>query len=301
MANVKLRGAALAAAFIGIGYAAFLVWDYVSYDDDGRQAVVDQHVANIKSVGQPAGLIVGGSNGYFSLSAAQLAAQRRERWYNASIINAGFTEQNFRSFVGKLAQSMDPRQVKTIVYSSPDFYYRGAISARTSTDVSISGRKPFNLRPYLSMASNAKGALVPPERDHEYPVPNAYGDLDFNSFQCQLNTHPPRREPENPQVAVEALVRSLRHLHQQFPQATLVVAMPSWYFTSPQVQSEDWAYKAGILAQLKDKLSAVVTGVSFKLVQQPPYKSLDHVCDEPVHANASGREWRTADLLTQMH
>ena len=37
----------------------------------------------------------------------------------------------FRSFVGKLAQSMDPRKVKTIVYSSPDFYYRGAISSRT--------------------------------------------------------------------------------------------------------------------------------------------------------------------------
>jgi hypothetical protein len=180
MANAKIRGTALAVAFIGIGYAAFLVWDHVSYDDDGRQAVVDQHVANVQSVGQPAGLIVGGSNGYFSLSAAQLSAQRRERWYNASIINAGFTDQNFRSFIGMLARSMDPHQVKTIVYSSPDFYYRGATLARTSSDVSISGRKPFNLRPYLSMAGHAKASArcnpqhAQRDRQRQHPLPHRH-------------------------------------------------------------------------------------------------------------------------------
>lgn len=289
-------------AFLGfcVAYVAFLLWDTHTYHDAGRQGIVDKHLVNISRGDQPVGLVVGGSNGYFSISAAQLTAQRLERWYNASIINAGFTEKNFLAYLRELASHTDPQKVKTVVYASADLFYRGAVSTRLTLDAEVDGAEPLSLRPERSLMNHLRNAALGSPVQVVFPAPNRHGDFDFNTFKCPKDVELDMPEPDKLPLVADFVANSMVQIQAIFPNATIVYAVPPRFYESASHRARDLEYKTELLALLRQRLDALGPTVKYHLAAPSTFPDTGYMCDHYTHGNAQGREWRTADLISNL-
>ena len=298
-ANVRVYLASLVT--LAIAYFLFLVWDHKNYDFLGQKTVVDSHLKNVQDRKHFDGLIIGGSNSSFSLSATELSIALGERWYNASLMNEGHSNNNSNNFIKDIGRLIERDSVKHIVYSSMYIMRPSDIEQRNNKSVSVYGSRPLSLKPYRSALSYLREHALG-ENHIVYPRPTPQGDFNFAAYRCRPSSAgptSPRTVPDD--TVANFLSEGLRQIHHTFPNARIFIVIPSELELGESALDVRTAAK-----ELQQKLVDIIhvspdlAGLSFQVIAQPDFTSAKQVCDSVLHANEQGRHWRTTDLLSQL-
>ena len=98
-----------------VAYAIFL---WIDHNRNDHTADMKHHIQGIQHSGSIDGLVFGGSNAYYRLSAESLSYHTGLRWYNASMIQEMQSISRYENFIQDLSARIDRTKVKYLVYSS---------------------------------------------------------------------------------------------------------------------------------------------------------------------------------------
>lgn len=276
-----------------IAYAIFLWIDHNRSHDDPDIKV---HLQNIKNIGGVDGLVFGGSNAIFSLSAEFLSYFTGVKWYNASVSGELFNTERHKNFIKDFSARIDRMRVRYVVYSSLIPYEIGQIAKVESDKKEIESPR-INLRPHKSVLAYIHDRT----KDHKDPWRNGYGDLVFDDrVTCDSSdqrTKPHEREAID--IAVDFLVQMTFFFTSVFPHASIQIVLPSEYYGHSFDDSIfEQSLRAKFYGFLREKH---LTNSMVKIIFQPPYPGIAQVCWGGTHANEDGRLWRTQNLMELMH
>jgi hypothetical protein len=297
MANANRFIRSFAIPFVIVVYAVVL-WIDQDHNDD---PAVKEHIRQIKNSGSVEGLIFGGSNAIYSLSAELLSSHFGARWYNASVNDEMHRVSRYNDFIQDLAGSIDRMKVEYVVYSSQLPYINGNIAAHESTKIEkIAG---FGIKPKLSVAYYIVSAYRnhPNERERRVGKQrNEFGDLVFDNVKkCEFDgdiSH----ERENEDTSVNFLTNEVLFLGAVFPYAAIFMVLPSEYYGEKNL--DDSVFEQNLRTKFYKILNRKYhfKDRAVKIIFQPPYSSIAQVCNEKEHANKQGRLWRTRNLIDFM-
>ncbi len=233
----------------------------------------------------------GGSNAFYSLSAESLGYYSGMKWYNASVGAEAITGTRI---IQDVSARIDRTKVKYIVYSSI-LPYRGDTNY-TWLDQKVIGQ---GIKPNRSIVAYIKNGSNIAYSGME--IRNGFGDIVFDRIGCDVNNQVgllDERE-EIGMSAIEALVDRAIYLTSVFPNALILIVLPSGYYGGLILDDSmfDQAVRTrfyGVVSEKHFQNSMV------KIIVQPPYSSVSQVCDSPWHANENGRAWRTQNLIEFM-
>ena len=83
------------------------------------------------------GLILGGSNAFFGISATQISRKSNRFFINLSLYYEGGNAKNYLNYVSSTTEQIDHKNIKWIIYSTIDFY----ASKIEPREVGINGEK----------------------------------------------------------------------------------------------------------------------------------------------------------------
>ncbi len=288
-----------------LAYAGYLVWGYTQQTDGGRTAIIRQHLSNLQAMDHVDGLVLGGSNAVFSLSAAQLDELSGMTWYNASLMNEGYTDSNYRRFVTRVAETVDPNAIKLVVYSTVSPLRAHEFDRRKNFKGDVTGHLPLSIKPSRSaldyfIQSAFEGGV---SKSKDYPLPTRDGDIDFSHVDCgDLPSEGQFFEWEDVTLSAHMIAIQTAFLESMFPKAKVMIVLPSEYYSRP----EDLEKRKELVDSLFDQVTREFDGMAgidasrVSLMEQSPYPVFGYVCDSRHHANQIGRAFRTQDLFVRL-
>lgn len=304
MVNAKKLIFKITILLIILIYFSYLIYENKTRLDDGRLAIINTHKKNINNDVNITGIIIGGSNTYFSLSAEQLNDQGVIRWYNNSLLAEGYSDNNLKN---NILDNFNPEQrlkIQKIIFSSVSAYRSNFIKDRSNYQGPVEGYDPIGFKPQRSMLSQLISYIKTGEKFKEkhYPEPTKTGDINFDLFDCGI---PPAQElifeHDQLDVAAENLASNVITYLNIFPNARLYVALPSEYYLENKIAPRD-TYNAELIKAVEKINSAKDVNYQKRTVvlAQPVYPSSQLICDGRHHANREGRIWRTNNLIRLM-
>jgi hypothetical protein len=305
MASVNRLIGRVGIPLILAAYLAFLYWDSQNtFSDGGRQQILENHLDHISSSKDVKGIVFGGSNSYFSLSAELMSQSRSERWYNASLIDEGYSSENLHGFMRQLASRVEDTRITSVVYSTVYVYRAGDIKKRAANKLDLVGRSELSLKPNRAAFSHLKAYLLGETHTvKQYPPPTNFGDIPFDKVNCVFPEDHLHFEREDVEVAADFLYETARVLANRFPNAKVYMVLPSEFYGSEYNALLDGQFKNAIGDAFFERVNddASIKADKVKLVFQSNYPSFDLVCDGRHHANLTGRQWRTQELLKSLN
>ena len=274
-----------------VAYAVFLCIDHnrTGYAD------IKHHIEDIQNSGSVDGLVFGGSNAYYSLSAESLSYHTGLKWYNVSMLGEMLSINRYEAFIQDLSSRIDRTKVKYVVYSSILPYSVGGV-AMHKLDIKANGE---GIKPNRSMLAHIKnGANIPHPRDWE--ARSEFGDIVFDRIKCEFTAENHfHLVHEEIGISVNFLIDEASYFASIFPNASILMVLPSGYYGG--LSFDDTMFGQA----LRTKFYSVLSEKDFqnskvRIIVQPPYPSITQVCDDPWHANEDGRDWRTQNLIEFM-
>src|SRR5262249_50477069 len=159
-----------------VAYSAFLLFDH-GYTYQVIDPASRDHIRRIQKIGSLDGLLFGGSNVAYSLSADFVSYDSGIKWYNASVVEELRSIERHKNFIQDLSATIDRTNVRYVVYSSNFPYMPGTI-ARFKSEENLDIR----LKPKLSALNYIRHR--PPS--NSFPQRNRFGDIVFENVHCGL-------------------------------------------------------------------------------------------------------------------
>ena len=285
-----------AAAILITAYILFVFWDSL-HTNSLRKEYRELHLSNIKRLDKIYGIILGGSNSVYGISADMLTKKTDHNWYNASLKSEGETVEQFDKFVRGISNVSDKSSIKTVIYSSIKPFFRGEIEAYRQAAPEGSDFK-LGLYPSRSALSYLKTLIVHGTLEPPYDRASVVGDFDFDLVSCDGYLNVEVTEVENLNTAADFLVSRAVFLATVFSSAKVIVLVPN------DSEFDSFRYKYGgeliilanrILMETRPQLSGRVE-FFFQRYAIPA----NAICDKAYHANSYGRSLRTTDLLNRL-
>src|SRR5205823_6432759 len=120
---------------------------------------------------------------------------------------------------------------------------------------------------------------------------NGFGDIVFNKVECDFTTNNRLftnnkhlhliHEREEIDTTVQSLVDKAIYFASNFPNALILIVLPSGYYGESFVVSFDQELRTKFYSALSEHSQNSMV----KIIVQPPYASITQVCDSPWHAN----------------
>ncbi len=282
----------VAIPLITVAYAVFLCIDH---NRNPNIADIKHEIQDIQNSGGVDGLVFGGSNALYGLSAESLSYYTGMKWYNGSMANEAVIGTRI---IQDLSARIDRAKVKYFVYSSVLPYW-GQTSWTLDQKVIGEGIKPTrSIGAYIKKGGNI-------DYRSRMEIRNGFGDIVFDRIKCDFNgdSHVDLRAKKWALSGVESLVDKAISFASIFPNASILIVLPSGYYGG--LSFDDSIFDEAV----RTKFYGVLGGLSgkyfknsmVKVIVQPPYASITQVCDSPWHANENGRTWRTLNLIEFMH
>lgn len=278
---------------LSVVYLSYVLGSFFFYDDQGRQMAIDSHYKNIEALSDVNSLILGGSNAAFSLSAEMLTNQTQLPFYNASIVNEGFSAQNYFSFIDDLFSNVKAKQIELVLYSSYLFVRSDKeITAFRSKYKNIIGQSGFpTILPEKTFARFLIDQLKPAKnKNSSYGNVTQLGDFVFEGFKCEYDT---KREgvfkAPSLQEVMALINERMDFVKTKFPNARIAMVFPLEYDPEPSLRNQ-------YFNQISEHLKAM--DIDFIIQKSTQDPSL--ICDAKHHTNDKGRAFRTNDLLAQI-
>ena len=273
-------------------YACFLFWSETIGDKADRNIYSLVHKSNIADQKNIDGFILGGSNARWGLSAAIMANTLDQKWYNLSLTSEGSTDTEYWNFIKSSTSDKSRLEAQTVVYSSSTILRENIILQRSSYFFKMISSTDSFFIPSKSIASYLKNYFI---GDKEIFI-SKLGDKVFELSECrsgELSISINNKETNKKQIKVWVLSQ-LKILNSLFPRAEIVFVIPSELYSNID------------LKRSKENTEAINEGISIfrsnndvivTLIDQPSYPSINILCNDGLHANPSGREWRTNNLI----
>lgn len=284
-------------------YVLFLLFDYAEWNLGERKEHLNQHIKNISSMDELDGLILGGSNSAFSLSAENLSGYTSLNWYNVSLPNEGYSDINYHNFIEEHFSENIREEVEIIIYSTLKFSRKNHIINRENYEGNILGYSYHPLKPNQSLLSYFQKFLLRGKfwGGFSYSPPTKFGDFDFSKLNCMSNNIETDFYMENIQEASNQLLDDINYFHSLFPKAKIVIEFPIELFEN-DIESEK---VKKYFQKISDKTLSKYLNINTKKAQNisfldiNSYPNTSFLCDAPHHANEYGRDWRTANLISK--
>lgn len=274
-----------------------VVYEWLSQRDNGGTAIAEHHQQSVRE--DIHGLIVGGSNGYFGLSARELSKARKENWYNASLIAEGFSSKSFANHITKLAERIENERLEYVVYSTSNPYRPKWIEDAKASDRNLSGQLPFSVWPDKSLLSSA-WTMMSKNRiaSSWFPLPDEYGDLDYKGFECRLRLRDFRYQRAEEREATDFLIDKTRLLRRSFPNAQLhIILAREYYNPEPEHLIRDH-----IRLERRFNQQLAYEGLDdVHLFIEYPFPGESDLCDARQHGNEEGRQIRVEALVEYLN
>ena len=262
-----------------------------------KQLKQQQHINYLIERKHVTGLIFGGSNAMNSLSARQLSDNTHVEWQNLSIDSELGSKLQYDNFILETTSVIMKSDIEIVVYSSILPYQFNSI------DKYIKEKSYFI--PYTSFAGHLKNFINHSEENYAPGKEISTDELVFNSFgdytnlakNCFYNTTKNKFNPEIIEKSTNFLIDRSLFLANIFPNSKIYIVLPSLYHSLPEPNFFIYTGK------LKDSFNVTLSikhpqlTDRVKLIVQPFFPLVDYVCSDPHHSTASGRVWRTNDLL----
>lgn len=272
----------------------FLVFFVFGRDYVGVRLTLENHFLNLSKNGKNIeGLVLGGSNGYYGLSAGQISQVLGYRFYNLSLSSEGYGFYAYNQLIDDVTDRyIDRKKIRKIFYSSVLPLRIGAIDEYKKTiNRSVWGGAAFGLRRHRSVFEDRRLIFSSQSLDSPaYPLPDFSGDIDFSTATCIYN----KREDfeiESTEKIVNFLYERYLFLKKQFPLAEIFFVIPSEFYFYGFFSFEA---RNNLATSFSKKFSEKA-----RLIIQESIPSVDFVCNERHHVNFQGRQWRTDELLKQ--
>ncbi|MFT6076632.1 MAG: hypothetical protein ACJAZ1_003568 [Yoonia sp.] len=266
---------------LAVLYCANLGYSFVVSGNKLRQPLMQPHLDNFDTITNPIeGLILGGSNALYGLSADLLSEGLGTRFYNFSFPGEASSLENYDALLETAATVADFSEVRAVIWSSIEFYhaqYRPGIAGNRATN------RLLSVFPNESLLRSIWMRLGKAESSQSRSITPS-GDLDFALFHCtgasstQLSLRP------NP-AYLSYIAQVIVILRSRFPKASVVIVAPPLFEPSKAPQ------------QYLLDVQSVVKGLDAEFIFQAEIESQDQICDAYHHPNAFGRATRTLELV----
>jgi len=287
---------------LALFYVLFLAFDYYHLENNS-DGIINKKIKNITEAKGIDGVILGGSNAFFSLSAELLTIDSERKWLNLSLLSEGNSDKNYWLFIQSSLNESQRSKVTDVVYSSVTPLRYEHISDRKRSKLNLLGEKNFiGTLPTKSIGYYLKKIYI--DRDLilkkiSYPLPNNYGDFDFSSFECQMEDSVIQFERNLNEKDVSDWVNSqLSNLIILFPKSNLYFVVPSEFYgdslDNNKVNQSDKILRDSV------KYFNKINNKKVFFIRQESFSPSSLVCDSPFHASSDGRIWRTHDLVGKM-
>jgi hypothetical protein len=284
-----------------VAYAVFLWIDH-SHNDH----VDEDPIQSIQKIGSIDGLVFGGSNAVYSLSAESLSYYTGIKWHNASVMAELWTIKEHKNFIQDMSARIDRTKVRYVIFSSVNPYRRGEI-ARMKEKKQITEMKEkipikekgLEIKPKTSVLGYV-GAYIGNSPRPRNLQRNNFGDIVFDSVKCDFTTESDvKHEREDEDTSTDFLVDYTIFFASLFPNASILIVLPSMYYGA--LSFDDSRFEENLRTKFYNVLKRkYFKNTNVKIIFQPPYSSISQVCDLPPHANETGRVWRTRNLIEFM-
>lgn len=286
-----------------IFYIGYLIFDkYLLVKQ--RHTFIDNQIANMQSAKNTDGLLVGGSNVFFSLSAKDLTSKTNLKWLNVAIPSEGHSNSNYWSFIERNLSNDSRREIKTIIYSPVSVMAESIkILDRFDNNKNIIGDEltySFSnlVKPSKSLAFYVK-AWLKNEDSIKIRRSNSFGDLDFSTVKCDADRVELEFKRSTDQEIIKKFINAqLDDIYRLFPNADVYFIVPSMFYGEfIDVESNNLSdtYVEEAVSENNKKYSRAT-----KLLVNQLYPSKSYICDGMHHANPKGRKWRTEHLIEQI-
>ena len=104
--------------FLIIFYLGFLVWSYENYTNKPVYEAIKNKQQVVNSLEYFDGIILGGSNAWYGLSAKSLGTLSNSTWINLTAPAEGYSDENYFNFMTNSISYKKRQNVSFIIYSS---------------------------------------------------------------------------------------------------------------------------------------------------------------------------------------
>ncbi len=279
--------------FLFIAYLCLLTLDSYFYDDHGiRDRIIKSKERFASSNKIINGLIFGGSNAMWGISAEQLSIDTDQDFYNFSLPSNGFNYLNYFEYINSVLSTEQKINIDYIIWSTihpldlpPYDDFTRDISGKLN-----SIKHGLN----LSLGQHLKNTFL--SNPHKFLHDQNTGDFLEESFRCPASD--PLLIDENLQDHISGYKHKLQiqkefevefnayndFIKSNFPNAKV-------FFVIPAVFNE-----ISIDKETLDKLNLLIQNAGFQLFLSPSISQMEYICDASHHPSILGREIRTKEL-----
>jgi len=280
--------------FLAILYFLYVFYEYYEFDDHGVSNIIQTRMSGIENSKQPIeGLIIGGSNAMWGISARNLSRDSKVNFYNLAMHSNGV---NYKNYFQYLRDTLSPAQALDVKYIFWSTIHAIHEPPWNDFDRDILGRLRLSkMTPNQSLLSFVYKQLIKQE-SIVFDVDQDYGDFIFDNFKCTLSD--PRYINESDIKRANAgsyelvnleILRSQLEIYQNFyksyfSNAKIIFIIPS---TLHEIDFDE--------SQIKD-LQDILHSLDMDLYIQNSIPNIKYFCESDHHPNVLGRDLRTKDL-----
>ena len=287
--SIKL---ALALTLFFVLYLANIFHDHKYFNDNGVSKIIDDRLEYLQENSNKFdGLIIGGSNALWGLSAQNLSSNTEYSFYNLAMHSNGVNFKEYFNYISESIPKNSRESIKLIIWSTIFTFKEPPYN---DFDRDITGRlKLPNLYPNTSFMNRAYDYFQA-SNEYGFSVKKGSGDFDFNKFRCNFDSvskefnlkkllqHKQHFYGDN-DAFKEQVLEYKKFFQTSFPNAKVIFVIPS-LFNPPNLLPEQ-------LKNLNDFLNFVDMHLYFQ-----PEINYDLLCDDWHHPNFNGRAFRSLDL-----
>ena len=279
-----------------IFYISYIFWSDKNYLNKPVFEAINNKQQALKNLDHIDGVILGGSNAWWGISAKSLSIYSDMTWANLAIPAEGYSDKNYEKFLQETLSQKKRQGVSFVVYSAATLV-RNDFMKRKRVSTNLYGKNQISYKPQRSLASNVKDWMGF-TGFRPYPVENKYGDFGFANYPCgtfKANPYNPREYLNENELSSWAS-EQLERISSLFPNAIIFIYMPNGF--NDEIIEKNNHLREALIIKLQDFLFARENndGDLVYLFSQEPYKSSDLMCADDWHANNEGRAWRTEEL-----
>jgi hypothetical protein len=284
-------------ALLVAGYIAWVAASgFLTHATTFSWSVHDQKVARVQVVGDIDGLIVGGSNAVYSLSAEKMSQLSGGSWFNGALPMEGANFENQSAFLDDIADSIDAEKVRTVVISSIS-HHRGKVEDDFLTQTGF-GFDGVKLSP-IWLPSQSLGTFVAdPPKVFSTLISNR-GDLFHDAGKRCRGKAPDGTKLWLTDDQIDWVLETWLPLtHAKFPKADIVMTVPAMYLLRIPDLVDGLSYVERLQSRIDKWIEAhpEFSGIRVFSILEPDYENLSIVCNGNFHFNEKGRALRTDAL-----
>lgn len=268
-------------------YAYNIYFDFSFTDKVAQPKIVNMHSEHIQN--STDALLLGGSNVIFGLSAKLMTEKLNLKFHNLALRNEGFNDNNYLGHVEKIAQKMDRKRVRLVIYSSSK-YAQATNPFTRNLDKNLFGETTkLSLIPRTSLLENIPEMLSQKKKSTNYQV-NEFGDFVFSNYRCTPDeVKMEKYQGLKPQLVLERMRRIEERMKQLFPNAKVVHIVPGAFSQYGALQLDHF-----------EKIKTENMKYGLNILFQDPIEDRKQLCDTRFHVNEPVREKRTNDLIDRL-